>query len=454
MASRWSRVRWGILAGVTLGMSLACGGITDPDRRVCTWRSDQMCAEHFAERFGEQGLEPERRELGRSLVSAACGRGNATACLVYGQEIGFERPGFSARRADAAEALSTACDKGEPEGCFQLARVWTAPGEGRDPARAVPVYQAQCESPGGSMACNNLGLLYENGDGVERNPATAVELYARSCASDNEIGCFNQARAVERGIGGPPDPARARELFEPLCKDDPLESCHWLSRLLRNPAAGTPDPERAAALAKSSCQKGYPPACVTVGYDLFEGRGVPADPPAALKVWNDACDRGNGQACNASGIALGNADDEAGARARFDRGCQLEDASACFNLSGMQDGDPGLLERSCRLGSAMGCNDLGVHFANQGNHASAREVYGIACRNGDDLGCKNLGGSLERVEPKDFEAAFNAYMVGCERGNAELCRFAGSMLKDRGKARELFGRACQLGDARGCRLAR
>ncbi len=47
---------------------------------------------------------------------------------------------------------------------------------------------------GNAFACNNLGVMYENGTGVKRNKAIARQYYQKACNMGNKRGCENIKR--------------------------------------------------------------------------------------------------------------------------------------------------------------------------------------------------------------------------------------------------------------------
>ena len=50
-------------------------------------------------------------------------------------------------------------------------------------------------------ALNNLGVLYENGRGTDKDVKKAFECYKKSAEKDNDVACGNLARCYEKGIG-------------------------------------------------------------------------------------------------------------------------------------------------------------------------------------------------------------------------------------------------------------
>ncbi len=53
---------------------------------------------------------------------------------------------------------------------------------------------------GAAFACNNLGLLYYNGEGVKQDYQTANEFYTKACDLGNQDGCDNYKKLNEKEI--------------------------------------------------------------------------------------------------------------------------------------------------------------------------------------------------------------------------------------------------------------
>jgi uncharacterized protein len=67
---------------------------------------------------------------------------------------------------------------------------------------------------GDSFGLNNLGSLYYNGKGVNRDFRKAVEWYEKAVAAGNTLAMRNLAICYELGQGVAPDVQRALELYE------------------------------------------------------------------------------------------------------------------------------------------------------------------------------------------------------------------------------------------------
>jgi uncharacterized protein len=126
----------------------------------------------------------------------ACAQDHAEACahlgLLHesGQALAYDP-------ARARELYQQACDGGDAGGCADLARVYTANarcGRGYQAAqqlseKAFSLAEASCET-GNQSSCVYLGSFYENGVGVERDPAKALSIYQASCDTNYVDGCL------------------------------------------------------------------------------------------------------------------------------------------------------------------------------------------------------------------------------------------------------------------------
>jgi TPR repeat protein len=191
------------------------------------------------------------RDAARALALAAraCDGGVAAGCLLAGElalhgdppsaeehlrracELGDLR---GCALADAARAgprvvgeerARLRCDEGELAACHNLAILV----EPRDAPRAAALYDRAC-SGGSSLACSNLGRLYEAGRGVAKDPRRALALFAAACAAGERVGCFNQGvlEVSARRYG------RASEAFGRACRLGDDEACARQRQLPRS----------------------------------------------------------------------------------------------------------------------------------------------------------------------------------------------------------------------------
>ncbi len=92
--------------------------------------------------------------------------------------------------------------------------------------KARNYFEKACDLNNGG-GCGALGMLYENGQGVEKDLTKAAQFYSKACDLNNNKGCFNLgALYLEK------DSKKATALFEKACKLGNQLACEML-KLLR-----------------------------------------------------------------------------------------------------------------------------------------------------------------------------------------------------------------------------
>jgi hypothetical protein len=137
--------------------------------------------------------------------------------------------------------------------------------------------EAACAS-GDAGACRVLGLMYETGQGVGRDPLRAAELYERACDGGQLAGCTDLGLLLDSGTGVNRDRGRAAELFRRACDGGEPLACDVLGD--REPA-----PDRRAEPAQTffkmgrvqDAATGQPLAEVLVEIPTLGFRGVTND---------------------------------------------------------------------------------------------------------------------------------------------------------------------------------
>ncbi|MCI7549280.1 MAG: sel1 repeat family protein, partial [Campylobacter sp.] len=101
----------------------------------------------------------------------------------------------------AAELLKKACDGGNMRGCYNLGVMYSnGNGVEKNKQKAAELYKKVCD--GGDMdGCYNLGTIYANGNGVEKNKQKAAELYKKVCDGGDMDGCYNLGTIYANGNG-------------------------------------------------------------------------------------------------------------------------------------------------------------------------------------------------------------------------------------------------------------
>src|SRR5258708_21668247 len=120
-------------------------------------------------------------------AEARCAAGDAAQCLFVGHAYGTgEKVAFD--MAKAARAYERACSAELTEACSALGALLLEHGTDADVPRAVTLERDAC-ARGNALGCANLGELYHDGRGVERDIARAFALAGQACDAQQEHAC-------------------------------------------------------------------------------------------------------------------------------------------------------------------------------------------------------------------------------------------------------------------------
>ena len=70
-----------------------------------------------------------------------------------------------------------------------------------------------------------LGIHYQTGDHVPRDPAQGATLFRTACDAGNTVGCTNLAQCYERGLSVPRDRRKAATLYRTACTAGDKPAC-------------------------------------------------------------------------------------------------------------------------------------------------------------------------------------------------------------------------------------
>lgn len=106
---------------------------------------------------------------------------------------------------NAKKYYEIGCSKGnedlsQADNCYNLGLMYNE-GQGvrQDYYKAAELYKKACDMKYGA-ACNNLGLLYAKGQGVKQNHSTAKHYFGKACDLGEQVGCNNYKILYEQGI--------------------------------------------------------------------------------------------------------------------------------------------------------------------------------------------------------------------------------------------------------------
>lgn len=236
----------------------------------------------------------------RFNAQRACQGGDAAACTALAKTHG-----------EAVDLLHLACNLGDAEGCYVLGLKL------RNDKEVAAAYEQACDG-GYAQACTNLGWMYENARGVNKDPAAAARLYKRGCdgspcSAPNNLGCVNLGRAYRDGTGVEQDQFLATRLFRQVCDRAPIagskEDASHIARAcslagtasLFGEGAGR-DIQQALTLLEKGCAAGDTFGCYNLGTIYENGKEVPQDRSRAVTYYQRACDNGDAEACQRTAV--------------------------------------------------------------------------------------------------------------------------------------------------------
>jgi TPR repeat protein len=212
-------------------------------------------------------LWTERKQAKQALevVEGACALGNGTSCSIVGGWLSScedgRPPGFGVPDAKVCEsfpitdagkatkAFEQSCRAGFPGACHVAAeRNQRAKGVTTDMKIVVELLELGC--PSGWYACEKLGKLYEDGDGIPQDLGKALATYDKGCERRDKGDCLAAARVAEKL--GKDDVRRAR--LETACKYDSKLACDTYTKLLE----GEGKADAAKAIYEDVCNRMRP----------------------------------------------------------------------------------------------------------------------------------------------------------------------------------------------------
>jgi len=226
-----------------------------------------------------------------------------------------------------------------------------------------------CEG-GEAAACSALGVMYERGLAVDKDPRRAAVLFGRACRDGNAAGCVNLGTAYATGTAVAIDAGRAAQLFEFACDKGDPRGCTELASVYTHGYGVEQDRRRGVELYQRVCDEGHSRACYRLA-SLFEDGTVGPDTFTAITYYEKACIGGIMEGCDRLDIMYA-------------------------NKRSPQQVHPS--EAACSEGEAKACNAAGLgYFAGNGvgrNLQKAVSFLEQACRGGYSASCDVIGPML------------------------------------------------------------
>jgi TPR repeat protein len=153
------------------------------------------------------------------------------------------------------------------------------------------------EAGGGSVtAQRNLGVMYDRGVGVERDPARAAQLLRSAAGSGNRDAAFQLGAMYENGRGVAKDDGQAVSWYRRAALLGDREAQVKVGKAYEAGKGVATDMGEALTWYRKAAGQGDPWAQNYIGFLYGNGKGVPHDDVEALKWFRQAAANGNAQA--------------------------------------------------------------------------------------------------------------------------------------------------------------
>ena len=224
------------------------------------------------------------------------------ALLLASGPAGAAQKKAAAKKAPAAPAAPAPAPAPEPVPT-PPAPVWPE-GPAGDAARAFAagdvatargIWEKLAEQ-GDGQAMNNLGVLYDQGQGVEPDTGRALHWFAKAAEAGNASGMSNYGRMLEQGRGMEANPAEAARWFDLAARQGQPEAQYNLGFLYEHGRGVPRDDAAAAAWYSRAASQGQREALGRLGHFYRVGRGVAANPQRASLLLYAAAMEGLGAA--------------------------------------------------------------------------------------------------------------------------------------------------------------
>jgi len=164
-----------------------------------------------------------------------------------------------------------------------------------DYAQAESIWSKQAEA-GDGQAMNNLGVLYDLGQGVEPDLGRALHWFAESAKTGHPSGMSNYGRMLEQGRGIEPNPEEAARWFDLAARQGQPEAQYNLGMLYELGRGVKKDDKAAAAWYSRAASQQQTEALFRLGHFYRTGQGVAKNPSRAVLLLYAAAMNGNADA--------------------------------------------------------------------------------------------------------------------------------------------------------------
>ena len=318
--------------------------------------------------------------------------------------------------ANAIKHFEIAAKKEHPDACFRLGFIYdssTSPNVTKDDVKAAGYYKVAA-THGDMYAQYNLGLMYDNGRGVNKDVKEAARLYKLAADQGHASSQFCLGYDYEKGIGVEQNYTEAIKYYKLAADQGHAGAQCNLGLMYKNGQGVSQSYTEAVRLYKLSADQGNMYAQNNLGLMYENGQGVPQNLTEAVRLYKLSADQGYMYAqCNLGFM--------------YARGQGVPqsytEAVRLYKLSADQGYD-------------QAQHNLGVVYNNgQGvpqNYTEAIKYYKLAADQGHAGAQCNLGLMYNNGQgvPQNYTEAVRLYKLSADQGNMYAQRNLGIMYEN------------------------
>ncbi len=238
----------------------------------------------------EPARDAKPKPSAESIRAAADARAKAAAATEAAEVKDFLDRATAARSSEqysiAAEWYQKAGERGNAVAQNELGRLYqSGQGVAKDPAKAVEWFHKAADQ-GHPVAQLNLGIAYEEGVGVTKDAAQAAQWYTKSAAQNNSKAETRLGFMYETGSGVTKDNAQAAQLYRQAAEQGNARAQTRLGFLYQSGAGVDKDNVQAAQWYQKAADQNFAPAQERLATMYQKGWGVEKSGSQA-KSWNE-----------------------------------------------------------------------------------------------------------------------------------------------------------------------
>ena len=281
---------------------------------------------------------------------------------------------------------------------------------------------------GDTDAMSNLGLLYENGQGVPQDCAKAAELYQKAADAGDTRALKYLGVLYKNGWGVPQDYAKAAALFQKAVDAGVTTAIFHLGVLYKNGQGVPQDFAKAAALLQKAVDAGDFFAMYPLGVLYANGRGVSQDCAKAAELYQKAADAGHPDAMNDLGTLYENGQgvrqDYAKAAALYQKAADAGHTVATYNLAVLYANGRGV-RQDCAKAAAL--------YQKAADAGNTKAMYNLAVLYGGGQGVS-----------QDFDKAAALFRKVADAGNTDAAFHLGVLYENGNGVPQNYAKAAAL----------